>query len=416
MIKKTFKKLSLLGIKPEYDFQLKKEIRLINIFNICTSLVGLSYTFLLLFINEPYLAAYDFALTVFAAIALLINFLGKHNFATYFTFLFLPVVLLSISSVYGRVACEYYLIPFIVILSFLKKPNKILIIFLILYITSFVISKHFEATVEPEGTAILLAPYFYYTNITASFILLFLFIRLFISQYETNRKALNKKNIELSDKNMELSNKNEKIQILLKEISHRTKNNLQLISSLINIQSKEINSAENKTILDDIKARIFSTALVHKKLYLSKETNQILLGEYVKELTETIINSLESKSEVALNVKSETISLQIDDVVHLGIMLNELISNAIEHGLANVEEKKITIHISKTTKDKIRIIIFDSGSGINVLNNAKNHNFGFSLVLTLIEQMSGEIKVYENSGNYIEITLNLPDNEKNIDN
>ncbi len=415
MLVKLFKKLSLLGIKPEYDFRLKKEVRLINIFNICTSLVGLSYTVFLLLLNQPYLAAFDFALTVFAVIAIYINFLGKHNFATYFTFLFLPIVLLSISWVYGRVACEYYLIPFIVILSYLNKPVKKLIFFLVLYIISFVISKYFEATVEPEPPADFLAEYFYYTNITASFILLFLFIRLFILQYEVNRKELSNKNIELSDKNLELSHKNEKIQILLKEISHRTKNNLQLISSLISIQSKEINDPANKAILDDIKARIFSIALVHKKLSLSNQTNTILLGEYIKELAETIISSLGSGAEINLTVESEDIPVQVDDVVHWGIMLNELLTNAIEHGIAKSAKKEISLIISKISKKSVKIILFDSGGGINALEDSKNHKFGFSLVLNMVEQLNGKIKIYEDSGNYIELTLNLSDYEKNID-
>ena len=104
MIIKTFNKIAVLGIKPEYDFQLKKEIRLINIFNICTFLVGVYYTVLLLVMKLPYLAAYDFPLVVFAAIAILLNYRGKHNSATYFTFIFLPLVLIAVSSAYGRVA------------------------------------------------------------------------------------------------------------------------------------------------------------------------------------------------------------------------------------------------------------------------------------------------------------------------
>jgi two-component system, sensor histidine kinase PdtaS len=415
MIGRTFTKLSLLGIKAEYDFQLKKEVRLINIFNICTFLVGLYYTILLLAMQQPYLAAYDFPLVIFAAFAILLNHLGKHNSATYFTFLFLPVVLLAVSSVYGRVAGEYYLIPFIVILAYLNKPIKILVLFLIVCIITFIISKHFEATVVPEASVGFLAEYFYYTNIIFSFVLLFLFIRLFIRQYESNRKEINDKNNELSEINTKLANKNEKIQILIKEISHRTKNNLQLISSLISIQSEEIDSPENKAILDDIKARIFSIALVHKKLYLSKQTNQILLAEYVKELAETIINTFDSGADIDLKVESEEISVNIDDVVVLGIMLNELLSNAIEHGLVNTDNKEISLNISKISENKIKVLVYDSGEGISVLNNPNNHKFGFSLVLNLVEQLNGEIYIYEDSGNYIEMSLKLSDNEENID-
>ena len=211
------------------------------------------------------------------------------------------------------------------------------------------------------------------------------------------------------------SNSRRKIQILLKEISHRTKNNLQLISSLISIQSKEIESPENKEILEDIKARIFSIALVHKKLYLGKQTNSIVLGEYVKELAETIINTLGSGVDIKLKVESDEIIAQIDDVVVLGIMLNELLTNAIEHGISKVSDKEISLNISELSDNKLKIIVFDSGSGINSLNEPANQKFGFSLVQNLVEQLNGEIKVYENSGNYIEIIIKLSDNEENID-
>ena len=291
-----------------------------------------------------------------------------------------------------------------------------MVFFLIIYIITFIVSKHFEITVFPKSDARYVAVFFYYTNVVFAFVLLFLFLRLFILQYENNRKEINQKNIELSEKNAELINRNEKIHILLKEISHRTKNNLQLISSLISIQSKEIEDPANKAILEDIKARIFSIALVHKKLYLSNQSNEILLGDYVRELANTVLSTLGASSEIKLHVQSDTIPVQIDDAVHLGIMLNELLSNAIEHGLVHAMDKEVNLSIKRLTTNQISISLFDSGTGIEVLNKSENHKFGFSLVLNLLEQFKGEIKISENKGNRIELLINLSDNEKNPDN
>lgn len=416
MIIKTFKKIASIGIKPEYNFQLKKEIRLINLYNLCVICISLAYTIFLLAIKQPYLAFFDFVLTLSSLVALVLNFLGKHNIATYFTFSAIPLGLLAISWVYGRVGCEYYLISSIVMLSYLNKPLKSLVVYFFLYLILFIISKYFEINIQAQNMTGVLAPYFYYINISSAFILLFIFMRLFILQYENNRKELNQKNIELAQKNTELIDKNEKINILLKEISHRTKNNLQLISSLISIQSKEIEDPANKAILEDIKARIFSIALVHKKLYLSSQSNEILLGDYVRELANTVLSTLGSSSKIKLQVQSDTIPVQIDDAVHLGIMLNELLSNAIEHGLVHAMHKEVNLSIKRLTTNQISIALFDSGTGIEVLNKSENHKFGFSLVLTLLEQFNGEIKISENKGNRIELLINLSDNEKNPDN
>jgi two-component system, sensor histidine kinase PdtaS len=416
MIVNFFKKLSMLGIQPEYDFQLKKEIRLINLFNLCVIGVTLTYTAFLLSINQAYLAFFDFVLTISSFVALVFNHFKKHDIATYFTFTVIPLGLLAISWVYGRVGCEYYLISSIVMLSYLNKPLKNLVFYLVFYLILFIVSKYFETNIQAQNMALVLAPYFYYINISSAFIFVFIFMRMFILQYDNNRKELNNKNIELSEKNTELINRNEKIQILLKEISHRTKNNLQLISSLISIQSKEIDDPINLAILNDIKSRILSIALVHKKLYLSKQTNEILLGEYIQDLAHTVINTLGLSFDVKFRMESDIIPVQIDDAVHLGIMLNELITNAIEHGISHAKTKEVKIQIKKQEHNNISIYIFDSGKGINALNNPQNHEFGFSLVLNLLEQFKAKINIYEAKGNHIEITIPLSKHEKNFDN
>ena len=156
--------------------------------------------------------------------------------------------------------------------------------------------------------------------------------------------------------------------------------------------------------------------MVHKKLYLSNQSNEILLGDYVRELANTVLSTLGSSSKIKLQVQSDTIPVQIDDAVHLGIMLNELLSNAIEHGLVHAMDKEVNLSIKRLTTNQISISLFDSGTGIEVLNKSENHKFGFSLVLNLLEQFKGEIKISENKGNRIELLINLSDNEKNPDN
>lgn len=415
MIKTTFIKISELGVKKNHDFLLIKEIRLMNIFNICTALVGLSYTFLLLLINEPFLAIFDVALSICAVIAILLNFAGKHNFATIFTFLFLPAFLISIGYFYAGAGCEYYLFPFIVILAYMKKPKRILGFFVVLYILSFWIIKYFESTVEVDETVQTLGTYFLYSNVTASTILLFLFIRLFIVEYEANRNTINQNNVILSKINSELLEKNKKIQILVKEISHRTKNNLQLISSMINLQSHEITDNKLKHILHDIRSRIFSIALVHKKLYLSNSDHKISLHSYISELCSSIKDSLcDEDSNTKLLISSDNIYADIDIVVHLGIIVNEIITNSIKHGLKNSNEKTIKVIIRQPEKSIIKLIVYDSGTGINKLNDSNEIKFGFSLVKNILHQYQADLKIYENKGNYIEITLKLKDEKEEL--
>ncbi|HNQ67728.1 MAG TPA: sensor histidine kinase [Bacteroidales bacterium] len=411
----SFDRIRNIGVKASHNFDEVKEIRLMNVFNFCTAMVGISYTTLLLLMGNIYLAAFDFAIAVFAVIAILLNYFKLHKSSTFFTFLFLPILLIAIAYVYGGAGCEFYLFPFIVILAYLKKPIKTLSFFLVLYIISFLIIKYLEMTIEVEPDIAMIGQYFLYTNISASIILLFLFIRLFIIEYEENRKILDSKNIELEERNNELIEKNKKIEILLSEISHRTKNNLQLISSLINLQSNEISDGQEKSILNDVKSRIYTIALVHKKLYLSSRSNEIMMSDYIQELAMSIIDSM-SREQIKFSLidNSDNKYINIDDAVSIGIIINELVTNSIEHGLQGVGNKEIKIFLESKTSTDICLIYSDSGRGINVLNDVRKHGFGFSLVVSMLEQLEADYQIYEENGNYIKICVNLKVNEKDI--
>ena len=143
-------------------------------------------------------------------------------------------------------------------------------------------------------------------------------------------------------------------EVLLKEIHHRVKNNLQIITSLLNLQSQSIPDEENKSIFRDSQNRIKSMALVHEKLYQSADLSKIDLNEYVKNLSDYVKDTYSAiNKNVKLELQITQIELQVDTIVPLGLILNELISNSFKYAfpknLLNHHENKISLRKSWMT-------------------------------------------------------------------
>jgi two-component sensor histidine kinase len=184
-------------------------------------------------------------------------------------------------------------------------------------------------------------------------------------------------------------------EVLLKEIYHRVKNNLQVVSSLLNLQSRRVANKETKRLLDDSANRIKSMALVHEQLYRSENLSSIALRKYLLQLTHSLSSMNESVSRhVRLQLEMEELYLGIESAIPLGLIVNELVSNAYRHGYESSTMKGIILlRITPRSGGNILLEVKDDGRGLPAdFEPGRGTSLGMQLVVTLTQQLGGELK------------------------
>jgi len=189
-------------------------------------------------------------------------------------------------------------------------------------------------------------------------------------------------------------------EVMLKEIHHRVKNNLQVISSLLNLQSGYIEDDNFRTMFKESQDRVKTMALIHEKLYQSKDFAHINFAEYLKKLIASLTHSYKfEKKPTQLHFEMEKVFLGIDQAVPCGLVVNELISNALKHAFKNPEKGIISVIMIKKDEDEIEIIIKDNGKGLPDNFDIKQTNtLGMKLVSNLVEQLKGKLEVMSDAG------------------
>lgn len=182
---------------------------------------------------------------------------------------------------------------------------------------------------------------------------------------------------------------------LLRELYHRTKNNMQVICSLLSLKTLGTDDEKLKTAFKEMESRIHSMALVHQKLYSSKNLSNINLKEYVHDLADLLLKSYKtSPDRISLIRNIDEINISIDIAVPFGLVINELISNALKHAFPGNSSGQITIDIKKAEDDMIELRISDNGVGIpDVLDLKENGQLGIKTIFAISEhQLHGKMK------------------------
>jgi two-component sensor histidine kinase/DNA-binding LacI/PurR family transcriptional regulator len=202
--------------------------------------------------------------------------------------------------------------------------------------------------------------------------------------------------------------------ILLMEVHHRVKNNLQIISSLLSLQSNYTKDAEFAGMLKTVKNRIKSMAIIYEKLYRSKNLVNINLKEYLTALVNSLLYSFNKEGLITMEMKVGSIFLCIDKAISCGLIINELVTNAIKHAFifppGESSKQKDTISISiKNHDNRYEIVVKDNGRGFNEDTNiSKTKTFGLELVHLLAEgQLSGKMEMNSKEDTKIKISFNL---------
>lgn len=204
----------------------------------------------------------------------------------------------------------------------------------------------------------------------------------------------------------------EEKQTLLQEVHHRVKNNLQIISSLLNLQAQNIGDEQIKEIFKASQNRIKLIALVHEKLYQSKDLTKINFAEYIKNLTIFIFHSYDAHlNGVSLRIDVRDILIDMNTAISCGLIINELVSNSLKHAFPEDKKGEIQIKFYSDNNNFI-LIISDNGIGFpKELDFHKTKSLGLQLVNTSVEQLKGKIELDRTKGTKFKIKF--PISQKN---
>ena len=188
-------------------------------------------------------------------------------------------------------------------------------------------------------------------------------------------------------------------EVLLQEVHHRVKNNLQVISSILNLQSSYVKDKITLDILRESQNRIKSMSFIHESLYQTKDFNRVDFEDYITGLTNNLLYSYSMMSQqVNLNAEVDRVFLNLDQAIPCGLIVNELVSNALKYAFPGEKQGRILVKASEN-KNMITLIVEDNGIGLpENFNIEKTDTLGLQLVYTLIEQLDGEIKVSTKNG------------------
>ncbi|MFH1615943.1 MAG: histidine kinase dimerization/phosphoacceptor domain -containing protein [Planctomycetota bacterium] len=197
-------------------------------------------------------------------------------------------------------------------------------------------------------------------------------------------------------------------EILLRELHHRVKNNMQVISSLLRLQSGTLDNDKAIAIFKECQNRVRSMALIHEKFYRSKDLTNIDFNVYVKELTQNLIQSYGiSPGKITVDINVKDVSLGINTAVPCGLLINELISNSLKHAFPKKTKGQIKVSLQPVEKNQIELVISDNGVGIpDKLDFRKTESLGLQLINTLVkDQLDGAIELDKSAGTKFKITF-----------
>jgi len=400
MLIRLFHKISNIGVHSKNPLVVNKRIKILN----KTALLGLlmqnTHVVYNLFIENYFLALLNLSASSALYLVWLFNYLGKYKFPIYIMLIILPIGLLPFNIILGSVGSENFLFSLIVLAFYVFDKNKerlfsIVYIAFIFFAIKIILNEGIGYYMYPE-----LESNFFYINIFYSMFSITLISDVYTRENQEHVDELNVLNESLTNQNTFINN-------LLKELNHRVKNNLQMVSSLFNLQANKTENTELKYELRDARDRIITIAMVHRKLYTTNSALNVELKGYITDLGSYLLQSSGINSKSIIHYNIDEIELTIEDAVHVGLIINELFTNSIKYGLSE-GEGTISIELKKLGNDTISLNISDDGEGFPLgMKIDETVSFGYFLIEAIIEQHEGSLKYYNDNGANIDIVLEM---------
>lgn len=398
-----FRKIINLGVNKELSFYDTREVRIVNLFALIT-LIGLLVGITTLFFIK---GSYPTFIVVFSIIASLLslffNARSFYNAATYTFVISINVTIFVISQQYIITVANYlYYFPMVFCVALVHNPfrkNARTIIFFSIILLSFLLSilldvpgLRLKDITENDNRVLLI--YNSILTISLTIILVVLVVRLINLQNNELIQSLGKE----KESQALIGNSLKEKEVLLAEIQHRVKNNLAVISGLLNLQLDKAEGDEARVILLDAKNRVMSIAMAHEKLYKKHDLSRINLGQYLQELTDEIVNSHNQGNRIHVEKQIIDVDIPITKAVPTGLIVNEVITNSLKHAFTASLQKPV-IGLKMERHDKmIRITLCDNGIGFGDLSAREESSLGISLIESLANQIDAEISFTNKEG------------------
>jgi PAS domain S-box-containing protein len=197
-------------------------------------------------------------------------------------------------------------------------------------------------------------------------------------------------------------------EVLLKEVHHRVKNNLQIISSILNLQSSTISDQHTLELLKNSQDRIRSMSLIHELLYQTKDFSTIKFSEYIKSIATNLFHSYNQNKNISLDLDLDDIHLDLDMAIPCGLIVNELLTNSLKYAFETEDEGIIRVKL-KSKNGFVHLIITDNGKGFpKDIDFRDTASLGMQLVVSLVDQIDGEVILNTEKGSEYEITFKAP--------
>jgi two-component sensor histidine kinase len=225
------------------------------------------------------------------------------------------------------------------------------------------------------------------------------------AQLEKDREVLRQEMIVREHKELELKTAIAEKEVLLREIHHRVKNNLQIIASLLSLQLNTIHSEPVVAQFRDSQNRIRAMSLIHERLYRSNDLARIDFGPYLRDLTGALLDGYQARgSEIGLSIETDDIQVSIDSAVTCGLLVNELVSNALKHAFPDGRRGTIAVEMRVINDMRFQLTVCDDGVGFpNEVNFYKTGSLGLQLVNSLTRQLGGTVGFHTQPGSKITI-------------
>jgi len=220
---------------------------------------------------------------------------------------------------------------------------------------------------------------------------------------------LNTLNESLALKNQQLDKRNSENELLLREIHHRVKNNLEIVSGLLSLQAAQIDNPSAQAVMLSSQNRVLSMGIIHQKLYQKDNLAAIEMKDYFQNLGESILDSFNEAGRVSIHTDMESLELDVDTAVPIGLIANELITNALKYAFTENRTGQIQIRlVSTSVENELMFQVKDNGVGKPAQAISQGTGFGTELITLLVKQLDGKLRLDTNEGTTITINFKYP--------
>jgi two-component sensor histidine kinase len=219
-------------------------------------------------------------------------------------------------------------------------------------------------------------------------------------------RQVRKSKQEVDEKNVVVSKALSEKELLLKEIHHRVKNNLQVVSSLLSLQSRYIEDARALEAIKEGRDRVKSMALIHQNLYQGEHLTGIEVGPYFEKVVRGLFNSYNiSPDQISMSLEIEEMILDVDTIIPIGLIVNELVSNALKHAFPDGRHGEISVRLQELNQ-KLVLTVSDDGIGMKgTWEDTDATSFGFRLIQAFRDKLNADLNLKTQKGTYVEMAI-----------